>query len=68
MSQSEIIKDLKNKKQIFDWLIKNSIRDLESIGRLMNFYYMDREKFEYIIKNNIIEEVAKPIENIKNEI
>lgn len=64
MSQKEIIRDLKKKKEIFDWLIKNKIRDLESIGRLMNFYYMDREKFEFILKKNQTEEIQKPIKNI----
>jgi flagellar protein FlaI len=69
MSQQEITKDLEHKKQIFSWLIKNKIRNLESIGKVMNLYYMYPEKLEIIMKNNETGKIIKQAEdNTKNEI
>jgi archaeal flagellar protein FlaI len=59
MSEMEIKANLKMKKSIFDWLIKNKIRDLESFGKLMNFYYTDRERLESIIKNNRVKDIIE---------
>ncbi len=52
MSQTDINKELEGKKAIFDWLLKNKIRDLKSIGRVMNLYYTDREKLLSIMRHN----------------
>ena len=41
------------------WLIKNKIRDLESFGKLMNYYYTDRERLNSIIKSNKVEEIIE---------
>lgn len=68
MNEIEINKNLENKKKIFDWLIKNKIRDLESIGTVMNFYYVDYKKLESIIKNNQPQEILRSINKLKNEI
>lgn len=57
MGQKEIEKDLENKKLIFDWLLKNKIRDLESFGKVMNLYYTDKEKLRSIIKHNRVKEI-----------
>ncbi|MEK6945518.1 MAG: ATPase, T2SS/T4P/T4SS family [Nanoarchaeota archaeon] len=57
MDEKEIEQNLKYKRGIFDWLIKNKIRDLESFGKLMNYYYSDREKLDNIIKYNKVEEI-----------
>lgn len=65
MDEREIQEDLKKKKIVFDWLIKNKIRDLHSFGKLMNYYYTDREKMWNIIKTNntkaIVEPKTKPV-------
>lgn len=57
MSESEINSSIEEKKEIFDWLLKNKIRDLRSIGKLMNFYYTDKENLKSIIKHNKIEKI-----------
>jgi flagellar protein FlaI len=59
MDEKEIEIDLKYKRSIFDWLIKNKIRDLQSFGKVMNLYYTDREKLNLIIKNNKVQEILE---------
>jgi flagellar protein FlaI len=52
MSQSELDKNLENKKIILLWLIKNKIRSLEEIGKVMNYYYSDKENLLKEIREN----------------
>ena len=50
----EIAEDLKKKKMILEWLMKNKIRDLNDFGKIMNYYYSNRELLlEAIRKNDI---------------
>jgi len=58
MSQNDIDENLKAKKSILEWLLKNKIRDLQSIGNVMNMYYTNSEKLNSIIKNNRIKEIV----------
>ncbi|MBU0629260.1 MAG: Flp pilus assembly complex ATPase component TadA [Nanoarchaeota archaeon] len=41
LSQAEINKELKTKKSILDYLVKNKIRSLNDVGTVMNKYYLD---------------------------
>jgi len=41
LSQSELNKELKTKKQILDYLVKNKLRSLDQVGKVMNQYYVD---------------------------
>ncbi len=43
MSQSELNKDLEEKKRILSFLIKHNIRNLNEFGKVMNLYYTDKE-------------------------
>ena len=43
MSQAQMDSALKEKKDIFSWLIKNEIRSLDDVGKVMNFYYRNKE-------------------------
>jgi flagellar protein FlaI len=74
MTQAEINSNLKEKKDIFTWLIKNNIRGLEEIGRITNLYYRNRELLLKAIsqnnKNLIFQKTVKKPENeinISNE-
>ncbi|PIU21358.1 MAG: hypothetical protein COT15_02790 [Candidatus Diapherotrites archaeon CG08_land_8_20_14_0_20_34_12] len=60
MDENEIERDLKYKKAIFDWLIKNKIRDINSVGKVMNLYYTDKEKLKSIISNNQFSKILEP--------
>lgn len=66
MDEKEIEKRINYKKAIFDWMIKNKIRDLQSLGKVINLYYTDRERLESIMKNNRIADIFE-VEN-HNEI
>lgn len=59
MDEKEINKELAYKKSVFDWLIKNNIRDLDSFGKLMNLYYMDKPELDSIIKNNQVNKILE---------
>ncbi|RME54837.1 CpaF family protein [Candidatus Woesearchaeota archaeon] len=43
MNMSEINKELKNKKVILDWMVKQNLRDIKSVGDVMKNYYLDPE-------------------------
>ncbi len=54
MPQTELDKNLEEKKKILSWLIKNKIRDLNDFGKVMNFYYTNKELLiKFINKNNV---------------
>jgi|APSaa5957512576_1039674.scaffolds.fasta_scaffold00484_19 archaeal flagellar protein FlaI len=52
MTQDEVNKNLEEKKGILNWLIKNKIRSLGEIGKVMNFYYNDKDSLLKEIKRN----------------
>jgi flagellar protein FlaI len=43
MNDSELRRDLQEKKDILNWLIKNESRSLGEIGKVMNMYYRNKE-------------------------
>lgn len=67
MSEKEIWEEIEKKKKILEWALKNNLRDLNSIGKIMNFYYTNPEKLKEIIKENRINEIKQEAE-IKEEV
>ena len=59
MSQSELNENLAEKKSILNWMLKNKIRDLNSMGKAMNIYYNDKELLKSIIRKNEISRISK---------
>jgi len=55
LSQAEINNDLKTKKKILDYLVKNNIRSLDDVGRIINLYYLDPDFVIDMVNKN-----AKP--------
>jgi flagellar protein FlaI len=43
MSDTDIKKDLSEKRKILSWLLDNKIRSLTEFGNIMNHYYRDKE-------------------------
>lgn len=41
MSEKDIENDMKDKKDILDWLVKNKIKDMNDVGRVVSEYYRD---------------------------
>jgi len=53
-TQSEIEENLSEKSKILEYLINNSIRTLKDFGKIMNYYYTNKDfLIESIRKNNI---------------
>ncbi len=55
MTMVEINKNLKEKKDILTWLIKNKLRKLSEIGKIMDYYYSNREGLMKEIKSNNVQ-------------
>ena len=55
MSQQEINKDVGEKKKILDFLVKNNVRSIENIGKIMSMFYNDKEKLMAGVKKNSLE-------------
>ena len=52
-TSSEIKANLKEKKDIINWLIKNNIRELQNMGKVMNLYYSNKDLLlNYVIRND----------------
>lgn len=52
MTEVEVARELKEKKTILEWLIKNGIRSLEEFGRVTNLYYRNKELLMKAISQN----------------
>ncbi|MFC1768664.1 type II/IV secretion system ATPase subunit [Nanoarchaeota archaeon] len=50
LTHSEITHDLKSKKAILDYMVKNNITKLADVGKIMNQYYSDPKSVENIVK------------------
>ncbi len=55
LSQNEINKDLEEKQKILMYMVKNNIRSLEEVGKIMSLYYLDKN---FVIKT--VNKNAKP--------
>jgi len=54
MSNKELKENLEEKKTIINALIKDNIRELNNMGKVMNLYYSDKEELiKAISKNNL---------------
>jgi len=52
LDKKDIKKELDMKKDILDWLVKNEIRQVEQVGKVMNRYYMDKDMIEDVVTKN----------------
>lgn len=43
MSQADINRDLKEKEDVLMWLVKNNIRDIYNVGKVISEYYLDKD-------------------------
>ena len=57
MSQVELNKNLAEKEKILNWLIKNKIRDLNDFGKIMNFYYTNKDILMGAINKNDVQRI-----------
>ena len=52
MSNKEIQENLSEKSKILSWMIANDVRDLQSMGKVMNAYYSNKSFLLDAIKKN----------------
>ena len=52
-NQIEIDKDLKEKEDVLNWIVKNNIRSVEQVGNVMHLYYLDNEGLLGFVKKNL---------------
>ena len=67
MTQTEINENLEEKKKILVWLIKNKIRSLSEIGKIMNYYYSDKVTLVKEIRANNVKMFATANKVSRNE-
>jgi hypothetical protein len=49
MSDSEINKDLKEKAEVLNYMVKMNLEDIEKVGNVMSYYYSDRAYLKKMI-------------------
>jgi flagellar protein FlaI len=52
MTPAEIEKDIMEKEMVLKWMVKNGIRTVDGVGRLVAEYYRDSNKVLDIVKKN----------------
>jgi flagellar protein FlaI len=52
MSDSEIKRDLKDKENILNWLIKNNVNTVDAVGKVVAEYYRDPKSVMNIVHKN----------------
>lgn len=53
-TQQELLSDLQQKEQILKWLVKNQIKNIDHVGKVMAEYYTDPNNLmSYVQKNKI---------------
>ncbi len=51
-TQKEVNQELKSKEKILEWMVKQKIRGIEQVGRVLNAYYTDPESILQLAEKN----------------
>ncbi|MFH0978937.1 MAG: type II/IV secretion system ATPase subunit [Candidatus Woesearchaeota archaeon] len=52
MSKAEINKSLEEKEKVLLWMVKNDINDIEFVGKVMAYYYTNKDFLMNLVRNN----------------
>ncbi len=52
MSEFELEEDLKEKQSILQWALKNNIKTVNTVGKIMADYYKDKNYVLTLVKRN----------------
>ncbi len=52
LSESDIKKELEERKKILDWLIKNNLRSIKEVGNTIELFYQNKEKLTEMMRKN----------------
>ena len=47
-----MLEDIEKKKQIINWVVKNGVRTIEDMGKIMRAYYLDAEDVYAVVEKN----------------
>ncbi|MFH1054842.1 MAG: type II/IV secretion system ATPase subunit [Candidatus Altiarchaeota archaeon] len=50
MNEKEIEEDIQDKKQVLDWMLASGVYEVNSVGRVVTEYYMNKEKITGMAK------------------
>jgi len=51
LNEKEIEENLKGKRQVLEWMLVNGVKDVNSVGRVVTEYYLDKESIVSLAKN-----------------
>ncbi|MEM4261539.1 MAG: hypothetical protein QXI10_01105, partial [Candidatus Diapherotrites archaeon] len=52
LTYDEIEKDLEDKKNILEWMVRQDIHNINDVGKVMAHYYLDSDSIVKIAKRN----------------
>ncbi|MFH2106106.1 MAG: type II/IV secretion system ATPase subunit [Candidatus Micrarchaeota archaeon] len=52
MTDKEIISDVEEKKKVLDWMVKNEYENVDQVGRVVSYYYMDPDEVMAHVKKD----------------
>ncbi len=52
LTVKEIGEEIKQKKKILEWLVKNKVREVENVGKVMNRYYTEKDAVSDVVDKN----------------
>ena len=53
MSQYEMNKDIESKEKILDYLMKNNLRSIMDVGKVLKEYYLDQDYVNQLVNKNV---------------
>lgn len=53
LTKDEIEEEIKLKKSILEWMLKNNIRQIEDVGKILNIYYRDTKTIVDAVKRRM---------------
>ncbi|MCX6814215.1 MAG: ATPase, T2SS/T4P/T4SS family [Candidatus Aenigmarchaeota archaeon] len=59
MDDNDVKNDLEDKKKVLKWLVKNKVKDIHEVGRVVSEYYRNREELIKIIEKEMEEKAPK---------
>jgi flagellar protein FlaI len=51
-SKEKVIEQLKEKQKVLDWMVKQKIHNVNSVGKVVSQYYKDRDSIMDLVKND----------------
>lgn len=53
LTEEDIMKELRDRQMILDWMVKNNVNSLDDIGLVMKIFYSDADKVKKLARKNV---------------